>query len=130
MWNRFYHRLVPKKQGKQNGRVKIVTKLWPRTKQKDNAFIATFIILTNTQMMLCISSRSVGYSLITSTVVPYIFSARTHLLLVLLIHFSPSGPDPFPTELRDGYPLMRIVLATSVILFELIRVRYSYRQIV
>ena len=80
--------------------------------------------------MLYITSQAVGYSLITSIIVPCLFPARTQLLFVLLLHFSPSGPDPFPTELRDGYPLMPKILATPLTLFELLRVRDACRQLI
>ena len=71
MLNRFSHRLVQKTE-KCKGK-KIVTKVWPNVLNLDNEFIATFIILTNTKNMLCITSRAVGYILITSTIVPYLF---------------------------------------------------------
>ena len=86
--------------------------------------------MTNTQNMLYITSQSVGYNLITSIIVLCLFSARTQLLFVLLLHFSPSGPDPFTTGLRDGYPIMTTVLATPLLLFEILRVRDASRQLI
>ena len=122
--NRFSHRLLKKWEKDWKGK-KTVTRVWP--KKLDNEFIATFILPTNNQNILCITSIAVGYSLITYTIVLCIFLAQTHLLLVLLLHFSPSIPDPFPTELRYGYPLITTVIANPLSLFELIRVRYASR---